>query len=251
MLVLELAAEPGFGWLGVHCVRVEKALDDRGQLLGQPLVYLGEKNNSEGMDLDQSWIFDSWMAAENLGGQRVPLWLRLGRHPARCLAELKGEAMVRLLTPLQPVATIANVLRATGQTFRADDGTLLKITEIKPEGEGRLKIGLDLDDLMPPDGPIFPRRKWRNFSHGFGLGGPEDGSGGLGQFFCLLDSQGHLVRMAGLENRSDNLGGGEGVRLGLIFQAAPGQAEPDRLILQGRRSLVLDVPFSLRQVPLR
>jgi hypothetical protein len=250
LLVLELAAEPGLGWQGVNGLRVEKALDDRGQLLAQTFAYLGVKKNFELMDIDQSWMFDGRMMAENSGGQRVPLWLRKGGRPAGRLTELTGTASVRLLTTLQPVATIANVLRAAGQTNRADDGTLVKITEIKQEGEGRLKIGLDLENPVPSDGPVFFGRGWRHLQL-FGLGGPEEDYTGVRQVLCLLDSQGHLVRMTRVDNLSDGSAGPECIRLSLTFQAAPGQAEPSRLILQGRRSLVLEVPFSLREVPLR
>jgi hypothetical protein len=238
-------AEPNLIWQGVQSLRVERAVDDKGQALAQPHAFLNSgPAANDGGQWDQSGT-----DTPGCSGQLVPLRLRVGRRPATLLREVQGTLTVRLLTSPQPVAAIDNVLRPPPLESRTGDGAVLKITEVQQLAGRRWQIRVRVEIPQPDDNNGFivwgpqQRFQWESWNSQ-GENGP--GSGGP---LLLFDANGHLVRMTGAENLVDGNGESEGYRL--TFQLAPGQAEPMKLVLQGRRSVLLDVPFRFHDVPLR
>ena len=64
----------------------------------------------------------------------------------------------------------------------------------------------------------------------------------------LFDARGNLVRLLSKEQIPDENGNEE---YRFTYQVAKGQPEPAKLVLQGRRPVSIDVPFTLKDVPLR
>ena len=65
----------------------------------------------------------------------------------------------------------------------------------------------------------------------------------------LFDARGHLVRLVAKEPIPDDSGLLEEYHF--IYQLVKGQPDPKKLVLQGRRGVTIDVPFTLKDVSLR
>ena len=253
LLGLEAMAEPNLVWQSVQSVRVEKAVDDRGQLLTQPEAFLnGNPAVANGQMYASTICFDGvGPTLPGGGGQRVPLRLRLGSRLATRLKEVQGTMAVHLLTAPQTIATLDRVLQSAGKSVKGSNGTVLSLKEVQslPGGRWRLRVQISIPHMEGQ--PVFFggwAPQWQ-----FWGGGPpaeeDNSSPGNGGPLLLLDVNGHLVQRTEMENLDDGNGGMDG-EIRLTFQPAPGQAEPARLVLQGRRSVLLDVPFHFHDVPL-
>ncbi len=240
-LALEVGSEPGIGWQGVQSLRIDKALDDKGQSLTQPQGFQvagpQQRSYEEPMFWDGSYSPNQQSVSG--GGEHVPARLRLGKKPAERLVELRGTVAVKVQTPPQTIAVIDNVLKAASQSAKATDGTQLRLLEVQREENGLLRLRIQVEVPQPENMPMWwGMRRWG--------GGSVDG--GMSNL-VLHDANDHPVRQTGAENLDDGSGGPMEYRV--TFQPAPGQAEPTKLILQGRRTAVVEVPFVLRDVPLR
>ena len=241
-LGLEVASEPSVGWQGVQSLRVEKAVDDAGQVLGHPQSFHlapPQPNPYEDVVMWES-SYSYAPAAASGGGEHVPMRLRLGKRPATRLKELRGTATVKLQTPPQPVVAIENILKSAAGGAKGDDGTQLKVIEWQREAGGALKLRVSVE---------YPQPQGANMWGGFRRWGGSNGLEGGLRNLVLYDANGHLVRQTAAEHLDDGTGGPSEYRV--TFQPAPGQAEPTRLVLEGRRTVIVDVPFVLRDVPLR
>lgn len=244
-LALEVGAEPSVGWQGVQSLRVERAVDDRGQVLAQPQGF--HVAGPEPRGYDDMMIWESSYSPYNNnsvlgGGEHVPVRLRLGPKPADRLVELRGTVSVKVQTPPVAIATIDNVMKSSGQGVKGLEGVQLRVVEMTREpGEG-LKLRIQIEYPQPENqaGMWWGMRRWGGW-HGQVEGGLPD--------LVLYDANGHLVRQVAAENLDDGTGGPMDYRV--TFQPAPGQAEPAKLVWQGRRTATVDVPFTLRDVPLR
>jgi hypothetical protein len=248
LLGLEVVPEPSLVWQGVQSLRVEKAVDDRGQTLVQPRAFLNENAPAQQWEEAVMWsVYNEGVAAGG-GTQQVPVRLRPGKGPASRLEELQGTLTVRLQTAPEPVATLDNVLRSAGKGVKGSDGTHLKLQELTREEGGLLRLRVQVEYPAPEGMEQLAgwnaRLRWAALRGAGVAGGGSDGPGNV----TLLDAKGHLVRQVSAENLDDGTGGPGHYRL--TFQPAPGQ-EPAKLVVTGRRNVVLDVPFRLRDVPLR
>jgi hypothetical protein len=252
ILGLEALTEPNLVWQGVQSLHVEKAVDDKGQVLIQPEDYM----NGAYSDPDIEENFGGTICLDGTGptipgggGQRVPLRLRLGSRPATKLKDVQGTVTVRLSTAPETIATLDRVLQSAGKSVKGSNGTVLSLVEVQPLKGGRWRLRVQID---------VPQAEAQNFFFGgiqampWGIGnmeGPEEASSpGNGGPLLLLDTNGHLVRRTEVENLDD--GNGMEGAFRLTYQPAPGQAEPSRLVLQGRRSVLVEVPFHFQDVPL-
>jgi hypothetical protein len=184
---LQVRTEPRIPLSRVLGVRVERAIDDRGQKLRQTDMGLANP-------------------FRQLTGE-VRLRLVKGEKPARSLRELTGFVLVEVVVEdvARPLVTVDRVWKAAGKTFKGKQGTEVKVLEVK-EKEGNV-IWARLEVVPPRD--------------------------------TLIES---------------NLGGLTGIAGGkleyeLSYVTNEG-AVPDRLVISGRRTLPLRVPFTLREVPL-
>src|SRR5262249_52125496 len=89
LLALDVQCDPHLIWHGLISMRVQKEIDDQGQLLAQPTPYLEQE--ASGLNGVQDFIIvdgSGSLAEPGGGGTRVPLRLQLGRKPATMLREI-------------------------------------------------------------------------------------------------------------------------------------------------------------------
>jgi hypothetical protein len=153
-------------------------------------------------------------------------------------------------TPPRPLITIPNILKAAGQTARSPHGGSLKVVEVKRLANRRIMLRAQLENLGG------------NFSGPPGMvvmvGGVGGGAAFLDQpgfvgpgILSLQDAKGQAFRLAGVDHHTMRPNGnGFTQESSFTFQPQRGQWEPAQLVFSGSRTVVLDVPFTLKDVPL-
>jgi hypothetical protein len=249
---LEILPEPALAWEKVQSLHITKVVDDQGQALEATQVSGG--GDTPISEFDDVVFYGGPYGGNgqgNNGGQRVPLRLALGRKPSSVIKELSGVATIKMQTSTQAIATIDNVLQARDKGVKGSDGSFLKVVEVKNEEGGKLVIHVKVEQAQDEDAQAMNPWGWRGGMMWGGMGGDVgenvDSSVSTGNL-VLFDSRGHLVRLLSKEQVPDENGSEE---YRFTYQLAKGQPEPSKLVLQGRRPVSIDVPFTLTNIPLK
>ena len=161
-----------------------------------------------------------------------------GRNAASAQVEIGPE----------PLIVVDNVLQAAGRSFRGRDGTLLKLQDARREENGRIKLRLE---LQMPSPLTLGGLAFRNLQRVAPPGGRMAVRSELPALpLALLDAAERPIPLVAVESSAMNALG-LAQDLSLTFAPRTGQAEPARLVYSGARSVVLDIPFTLKNVPLK
>jgi hypothetical protein len=259
VIPLEVTPEPGFGWQGVLGMRIIRASDEEGRKVRQPAPYVGTSPED----------FEDYAAMGMWGGMPyepaplteanphvIPACLNVGGLSSKVLKELHGIVTIQIQTPLQPLLTVDDVLKATGKEVQGPHGGTLCVTELKREKNGQINLHVHLE--APPqdgDGDLMPAGRGRRFNRAIIMWRMAQMAPEMPDL-RLLDAKGQPWKRVeevqppamgrpfpGPVNNAHDFEP--------KFQPGVGQAEPARLVYMGRRTLILDVPFTLKDVPLR
>jgi hypothetical protein len=227
VLALSVWPEARVHWQSVQAIRIDRANDDRGQalrLIGAVTPYTVDK-------VGKWWI----------------VRLLPGEKPAKALKELSGRITLRAATAPGVLVQMDDITKAAGRTVTASTGVVLTLLEVREAG-GKVSVRFRLrvpEDVIPAAGPARLRAK--------DLIGGHSGSDSSG--LVLLDSKGQpFPRLpASMEFRSVRGPAGKMVVDQYVFHYAPqrGRGRPHRLLYYGMRTLAVEVPFRLRDIPLR
>jgi hypothetical protein len=234
----------------VLAVRIDRAITDQGQVLAEPTAALAAPfADSPGEEIVIIWDGMAELPANLLGDPgQVVVRLRLPGQPARHLRELHGTIALQVQTAPEPLVTVDGILQAVGRTVRGSDGSWLKVIEVQHEEKGELRVQVEAApphrELIlggVPARVIFSRGWWggRGTLVPLTLIGAEQ--------LVLLDSHGRKVPPAKNSGPEAN-GNGKAWEFTLIYPS--GQGEPARLVYIGRRTVTIEVPFLLKDVPL-
>ncbi len=248
LLALEVRPEPGITWQGVVNTRITKAIDDRGQEL-KPLAALPSGvsglNADEDDELTIYWDGVSDLPF-NLAGEvyRAPVRLRLGLRPAKRLRELQGTIAAQVQTPPEPLVTVNHILHAADLTVTGLDGSSVKVAEVKRDEPGQLQLRVTVTAPSKlaavsgiPARIILGNRRGRGAAQTL-----EIGSDAL----ALFDSNGNKIAPLSSEG-TVVIGKSVTQDFKLTYELS---SEPVKLVYSERRAVVIEVPFTLTNVPL-
>jgi hypothetical protein len=263
LLPLEVSPEPGLAWQGVIGLRVTHAVDELGQELVQPVAFVGAAMNFQ----ERFWgggvrIWNNMSRYYDPYGQmgdprHVPLQLRLGKYPARLGKQVEGVITAQMQTPLETLLTIDNPLQAAGQSVEGPQGASMKLIEAIREPNGQIKVRVQLAPPVEDPGvaaAAFGRnaRFWAINRAAMGMRLTETAEmarlqlrGAHGQPFALVADSSSLDPQAFVNGPNQ---GPQEHRL--TFQPAEDRGDPAQLVYLGRRTVVVEVPFTLKDVPL-
>ncbi len=258
LLGLEVTPEPGFAWQGILDVRVTRARDEQGRpvVQSQPYVSDTDLNNlflSDVVIWDDAGGFLS--APERIPPWQVPLRLRLPSDKVKKLREVSGVIAARVELPNEPLLVQEDVLHAAGKTVSGQLGGSLKVYEVQRDKDGNVLVRVDLVPPQPEESVdalaamAGAARVRMNVRLRLAMGGDLDPRVALRAEFktlTLVDAAGKPFSPA--EVKSAPTRPGEGTLL--LFRRAPDQKEPARLVYHGPREVVVEVPFTLEDVPL-
>jgi RNA polymerase sigma factor (sigma-70 family) len=263
LLALEVALEPRLRWQQLVAVNVHKATDDQGQSLKQSARpararMAGGGDFGPGAGLPGPGAPGAGAPAgpaPPLGGavaafagpvtldmnspsRLAAVRLDKGVKAATSLKELSGTVTARVLGEARALLTVANVLKAAGKTVKGTEGGSIHVLNVTSQQDGRygLRLKADLPGATAAASTGGDR---------FILG--ARGTAGIGQYeLTLVDGAGNPFPPAGLQMSA----GARGIELFLSYRSRPGQGEPVKLVLGERKSVSVELPFTLRNVPL-
>jgi hypothetical protein len=181
--------------------------------------------------------------------RRVPVRLRRGDGSARRLQELQGTFALQVQAPPEPLRTVEPILGAAGRSFPGHHGSAVRVVEVRRGEEGTIHLRLEV--TPPPRELLLPgmpaRISFVNWGRWWGRGDPPPVPSVGPENLMLLDAVGKKVAV--------NFGAGRPVNGGfweltLACPASSDHGPPARLLYSGRRTLSVEVPFTLKDVPL-
>jgi hypothetical protein len=251
LLVLDAAVEGRLQWQKVVGLRIERALDEDGRALSQlpnwgPLLAAGGGARGN-VTINGMPITAPPEEADGSAARTVVVRLKQpAEGPAKKLKELTGTITAQVRTPRETVVTLENVLKSAGKTVRGQRGGEIKVIEVAKEGDGEVRLKVRVEALgrglteMPPN----------PFGGTVIINGRRLGEENLlsSLDFALLDEKGKPFRAT--RAVSTGLRVGAAHEYELIYEPEAGQGEAAKFVYTDRRTLFIDVPFSLKDVPL-
>jgi hypothetical protein len=254
---LQVAAEPDVAWQGVLALHITRAVDDNGRRLPPTLPFYGSATNASDSPYGSVRMWDPYGGTVNVqpaDPRNIPVRVRAGPGVQR-LKELEGLITAQVQTPPEALLRVEDVLRATGETVRGPHGGWLKVIDVSRDATGTVKVHGEIAYPPSEEGP--PAWLLNNFN------------GRLGQVMFFAGPNGNPVEVPNLElqdtrnlpfQRLEQAAMHVAAQaqtdprprdFRLTFQPRPGQTDPARLVYVGRRTLILEVPFTLKDVALR
>jgi len=252
---IEVTHEPRLGWQGLRGMRIDKVIDDKGHDLPAPVPYITDDCSS--MDGDFRFGgFNSYYGGrvDNGSGSRfVSMRVKKPKDKGKLFKLVQGKITAEVLSPLEPLITVSDIMQASGETYPGEHGGSVKVEEVaKGDGE-TLKIRVVVES--PPrntDGQIF--------LGGGGVFFPQENPGDgdatehylahIDRELSVVDSKGrHLKLIEANTNNQDNANNGT-KEYHLTYDLPAGSPKPAKLIYNGQRVVMADVNFTLKDVPL-
>jgi hypothetical protein len=242
--LLEARPAATLAWDGVVGVRILKAVDDKGQFLTQPSTGTGFALSKKAMQVPGADVFDAYTGHwDTLPGNPRTLFIPLqtAKHPSKVLKELQGTLLAQVQV-FRPVASVDNILQAVGKKVEASTGGPLTILAVARQADGTVQVQITVEGL----GHLARFVRVRP-----GFVAIRGSSTPTADHFALQDKDGRGFRLTRVEQDVIDVKGKPfGQEYRLTYQPSPGQGEAFRFIFSGQRPLTIEVPFTLKEVPL-
>lgn len=249
---LEVSSAPGLDLQEVVSLRVHRAVDTKGQALTQPGAFLGSENISHIGAYETIVIVDGMTemsGTPRLSRQQIPLRLQVGSQRSQRIQELHGTFAAVVLTPPKPILTLDNIMKSAGQTAKGTDGGLLKVLDAKDD-HGKVTLQVHLD--VPPDNSglwspagVAATRKRAIVIRNMMVANQNGSLYTLPRDLSLLDTRGQVIP----PHEVKQLPGNDGKSFEMTYLLQKGQ-EPSQMIYTARRRVLVEVPFTLKDIPL-
>jgi hypothetical protein len=154
------------------------------------------------------------------------------------LKELSGTVTARVLGDARTLVTVADVLEAGGKTVKGAEGGSIHVLAVTRERDGGYRLRLKVD--LPNGAASSAGSSGDRFILGAGAAGTAHHE------LTLVDGDGKRLQPAGLQVSA----GARGIELLLTFRSGPWQGKPIKLALAERKSVHVELPFTLDNVPL-
>jgi hypothetical protein len=277
---LQFSLEPKLDWRRLTALRLNKAVDNEDQGLKRagaaddgPGGGIGGPGGGIGFarGLGRDFTFC------NGASLHTSIRLKKGEKQAKTLKQLKGTLTAEVLGPIMPIISVDDLLDAAGKTFKGHDGSSLEVLELVKGEDGEITVKLALDppaDFTPgiaaagvavvapalggapgavqaplpaaklPPAPAAPA------GGAIALGGlVEIPANAQAREISLVDGHGKAVQTT---RHSLNFRGGDKgwTHMHQFTFRLPKDQETIKLIFSGRRPASIELPFTLKDVPL-
>ena len=249
---LNVTTEPHLAWNRVVALRVDAAEDSLGQRLRQPAVYVGEDGSGPFQSNEVIVLWDGVSELPSTKTRQAPLRLLLGERPAQRIRELRGVLSAEVEAPSSPLVTVADVFKAAGTTVKGLDSCYVKILEAK-RANGQVTLRVEVKGLAKRSdisglGNVRILRINRGLRGNVQMVNALSAADATGRGLALLDGKGNALSLAAGNYTINEPNTPQTYTL--TYQPRKDQEGPYRFVFSGRRTVVIDVPFTLKDVPL-
>lgn len=233
LLGLEVCPEPRLLWKDVQSIRIDKALDDRGQRLTQ---ITPPAPNGPAMQ----------QGGEVRILRPVAVILKKGAQAAKSLKELQGVLSLHVWSEVKPVIAAENLAKAAGKTFNGKEGGSIKILSVKTDENKKTTVQFEV--VEPPTAEVM-----KVFGGSPMLIGKRPLFTECINSLAVQDYKGNPLPIGmgpsqvGIIRRQ---GGINIVSYSFVCQPGKDQGQPAKLVYLGRKRVAVEVPFRLKDVPL-
>jgi hypothetical protein len=249
VFVLEASLEPRTRLNKLIGLRVVRAVNEKGADVAaspQPVWLLGTSDSYNPYATSvPSYITRLEGGMDEGNFRRVPVEVKAAKR----LKELRGVLVAEVQTPAKALLTVDNVLKAGGKTFDVKGGSLT-VVEAKHKENGPASLTVSSETtfggffaaIQMGNGVIRIRRN---------PGGEWETAGVEPSQLRLLDGKGRAYRQASVQTLGTSFNGrGVTQKMSLTFEPPKGAGPPAKLVYHGVGTACVDIPFSLKDVPL-
>jgi len=147
LLGLQVSHEPKITWQGLIGLKIDKAIDDNDQRLGEAMAANGPIGIGGGAFPGGGiGVARPLVARRGYGiSQFVPVHLKKGEKASKSLKELSGTISAEVLAEPKTLITTDEVLKSAGKTFKGDDGGSIKIVSVDRDEDGQATVVFELE----------------------------------------------------------------------------------------------------------
>ncbi len=249
-LRLDLTVAPPLGCREILGVRLTRALDDRGQLLKGRFVPPADPApaGGRGMVVINGRVITAPEDRPKGPVRQIPLVFEWGVKSSRVLKELSGALIVLLEAAPETLISVPDLGGAVGKKFTGPQGTWVRVAEVARDG-GNVAVRVEVSPLPHDldDGSRPAELALNIVVNGRRLGEPQHLLGDRN--FRVLDAAGRPLRATSAVYTGKSTATSQEYLL--AFHPDRKTGEGVRFLFRDRRSAILEIPFTLRDVPLR
>ena len=261
LIGLEVTPEPRFKLQEITGVKITKAVDESGQILEQdtnisrndilappmpgriiarPIQALGQEGKAGAVD------------------SKVPIHFLKAQKDSKSIQMLEGKLILQVLDDSKPILEITNIEKEVGKKIEGKSGAWIKINECRKDAKGFHSLRIEYD--IPADAVAANAQNNRIQFGNIGVqnniiiqNGQFNMVGGAGPAnlggFKILDAEGKALT-PNSSSTSVQVGPGGTKRSINVTYPAISNA-PFKIVYEGGTPIAVEVPFSLKLVPLQ
>jgi hypothetical protein len=264
-LHLEVRAEARVDVTQLIGLRVTRATDETGKKIRYASDFI---DGGLGDYMDERLAFIVAQQIDVLDGgagggtslRQIPISIIVDGKSVEKLGELSGTLSCRLRTAPEALVSLDDVAKAVGQTFKAADGGEVKITQCKREDDGLFMVKVELKSpVMSADDQVIQMQQMKMGRVRVLRGGgvfPQDQpkiqltkDNANTVPFKLLNAKGQPLEFVNGELNVNTTNEVSRVYT-LVYKPAANDTAPAKFEYIGRRDVLVEVPFTLKDVPL-
>jgi hypothetical protein len=245
--LIEITPQPKSAWQQVVELRIDKALDACGQdvacLLDPP-----SDGSPFGAPGNGAMLWDAQSGQPLPACRDIPVRFKSPERHSGILKEVRGVVVAQIQTEPQIIVTVEDVLKVLGRSFVGDEGDSLSVAQAERTLKGDVQLRIELIDASSPNpfwvmrgGVMRPNRLFRR-------GAAMIETNPSPAQFVFLDREGQSLPLRGRTEETVINGNSLARHITLTYHC--GHTEPGKLIYSRRRTILIEIPFTLHDVPL-
>jgi outer membrane protein assembly factor BamB len=232
-------------------LRIDRALDEQGLPLSQVAGWFKPATAAvagrSGVTINGMPVIAPPDEPEGLAARLAVVHLKsAGDRQPHKLREVAGAVVVQVRTLPETLVSVPKLMEAVGRTERGRHGGAVRVVEAVRDDDGRVRIKAQVEGVLHGLADVPPNPLGGTILVNGRRLGDEDLLSSLN--FALRDEQGKPFRV--LRAVSTGVRTGAAHEYEFLFEAEAGQGEPARFEYVDRRTLFVEVPFLLKDVPL-
>ncbi len=255
LFLVEITPQPKLSWHNILDLRIEKALDEDGRDLA-PFLETRDDWSQVAATTTGVVLWDTQTGQPLTAPRDIPVRLKSGNKPSGVLKEVKGVFAAQVQTSPQTIMAVDNIFKSTGRTVMGDDAESLKLTAVGRQPNGDVHVQVELTDVSTVNVVWAVRRgvlrpNGVRFANGVARPRPVGADSNKPTTLVLQDADGHSFPLS--DQREEPVVNGNILtrQISCTYQSRPGLGEPNKLVCSGRRTIIIEVPFTLKDVPLQ